>query len=419
MSRLFAAMAALSLPALAMGCPVDAVRLTVRVQSGFRAEHEIARVEISMTPGASCADAAASSRVERRDLVVADQRALGNGTYTASVFEGLQAGLYAVHVAALRPEGRGLAELLTRCHLVRVENDRVLRVPLTTDCVAVSCPGGGSATFTECLAGRCVDPRCDIDDPGTSEFCCDRALLGDACGPETTLCRAASDCATPLACSGPRLCEDGLCIEPDHGSCPDDMFCSARSGSCEPTLADGDAGVPDAAEDLDAGAEDAAPDADEQDAGAPDAAAQIDAAISIDATAGQDAVIAPDSCAGACTPGATSSASCGMCGTSSRTCLPDCTWGSYGACGLEGVCTSGARSSRACGCSGTQSRTCRTDCTWGSYGTCTGTAASCTDSRGATVCEGSQGWRDCGMPGFMRRCTCSGGFWTSCGTCLG
>jgi len=117
MVRVLASCLVVSLAALALGCPASAVRLTVRVQSGLRAEHEIARVEVAMAPGASCAEASASPRIERRDLSISDQRALGDGTFTASVFEGLPAGLYTVRVTALRPEGRGLAEIPSRCHL--------------------------------------------------------------------------------------------------------------------------------------------------------------------------------------------------------------------------------------------------------------------------------------------------------------
>lgn len=63
-----------------------------------------------------------------------------------------------------------------------------------------------------------------------------------------------------------------------------------------------------------------------------------------------------------CNPGAVETNNCGDCGTDSRTCAADCTWGGWTGCQNEGVCSEGA--TQGCGsCGGTQ--TCESNCQWG------------------------------------------------------
>jgi surface antigen len=86
----------------------------------------------------------------------------------------------------------------------------------------------------------------------------------------------------------------------------------------------------------------------------------------------------------ACTPGKTSTASCGNCGTKTRTCGTDCQWGSYGSCSGEGSCTAKATQSQTCNGTGTRTRTCSSSCAWGSWGAC-----SATDAGGGGASDGA------------------------------
>ncbi len=71
-----------------------------------------------------------------------------------------------------------------------------------------------------------------------------------------------------------------------------------------------------------------------------------------------------------CSPGATMSVPCGMCGTNLRTCDTSGHWVD-GTCVGEGVCMAGATMTRTCQVCGTQPATCSDTCQWVG-GTCTG-----------------------------------------------
>src|SRR4051812_48147132 len=63
----------------------------------------------------------------------------------------------------------------------------------------------------------------------------------------------------------------------------------------------------------------------------------------------------------ACSPGETSTESCGKCGTKKRGCTPAGTWGSFGACEGElaaSECSIGETRDKACGKCGTRKDTC-------------------------------------------------------------
>ena len=78
----------------------------------------------------------------------------------------------------------------------------------------------------------------------------------------------------------------------------------------------------------------------------------------------------------ACTPGETGLEDCGQCGTRTRTCAENCTWGGFGACVGQGVCSPGDTENESqtvsCGQCGEQqqqrTRTCTGSCTWGDFG---------------------------------------------------
>jgi len=287
-----------------MGCPSTTSTLTVRVQSGLRAGHEVRFVGVSLFRGSvPCSSTASTLADEGLALVASDQSALGLGTRTVAELGGLAAGTYTVRVQARRP-GAGRPSsgsvLIERCVVTSVTRTRVLRVPLTTDCIGVTCPApAGSPAFDQCLNGRCVDPRCDPGDPSTTSFCCDRSALGSACDEVPTVCRATTDCTPTLECSGAPACVDGVCVEPPEDACPDGQYCDALGGSCEPdpSLGSSDAGPRDAgldaSLDLDAPSPDAlaVPDAASLDAVVPPADTYTDATTE---RPGEDCTLAGD-----------------------------------------------------------------------------------------------------------------------------
>ncbi|MFO0714751.1 MAG: hypothetical protein U0353_33230 [Sandaracinus sp.] len=236
------------------GCEAPGRSLTVRVQSGLRAGHEVRYVEAAVFTGSVACDTTSAPRSEHGLAVTAsDQQSFGAGTLTAGTFEGLPAGLYTVRATFRRPPADSAARpdsgavLVDRCLVTTLTADRVVRIALTTDCLAVECPApDGSEAFSQCLNGRCVDPRCDPDDPSTAAYCCDRATLGALCDAEPTLCARASDCAPTVSCSGAPRCEGGICVEPDDDACEEGAYCDAEADSCrsEPSPPP-DAGTPD------------------------------------------------------------------------------------------------------------------------------------------------------------------------------
>ena len=226
---------------LLAGCPDGPeATLTVRIQTGLRAEHEVRYADAALVAGArACREV--DDFADGREIVATDQAALVDGSFTVREIADLAPGVYTVRARVRRPppdaggDPEDGATLLTRCVTVSITGSRVLRIPLTSDCVNVECPApAGSAAFSECLAGRCVDPRCDPDDPSTAELCCDRALLGDACDDDPTLCRSSEDCEATIACAGTPSCEASVCVEPVEDTCSEGTYCSAESNRCDP-----------------------------------------------------------------------------------------------------------------------------------------------------------------------------------------
>jgi hypothetical protein len=221
---------------LGWGCAPSGASLTVRVQSGLRAGDELRHVRAFLRRGASCEETEVLG-LAGRALERADQAALGAGAITIGDLGPLEPGVYAVQVVGRRPGATGAESgpvLVERCVVTTVTRDRVLRVALTSGCVGVTCPApGGSPELTECLNGRCVDPRCDPDDPATFPYCCDREALGSACDDDPTLCRDASDCDA-VPCAGEPRCVQGVCVEPDEDLCGEGAHCDAAMRACAP-----------------------------------------------------------------------------------------------------------------------------------------------------------------------------------------
>ncbi len=242
-----------ALAALVVGCETRAT-LTVRVQSGLRAGPEVGYVDARLHRGSVPCDASADTLAGGgRGLSVGDQGSLESGSATVAEFGGLAPGIFTVRVVLRRPPlgGRVPADgeaLIARCVVVSLTNDRVVRVPLTTDCLDVSCPlPMGSPSFDQCLNGTCVDPRCDVDDPSTAEFCCDRSLPSADCDTRGAVCGRDGDCDETASCTGPRGCREGVCVEPIEDDCPAGQYCAASLDAClEEGAAPPDAGSPDA-----------------------------------------------------------------------------------------------------------------------------------------------------------------------------
>ncbi|MFO0557760.1 MAG: hypothetical protein U0269_07045 [Polyangiales bacterium] len=122
---------------------------------------------------------------------------------------------------------------------------------------------------------------------------------------------------------------------------------------------------------------------------------------------------------GTCVPGTMGSERCGNCGTRTRLCNADCSWGAWGACGGAGACAAGATESRACGFCGTQTRRCAADCSWELWSACTGSrdcAPGTVDTTGCGTCGQRTCGADCRWPAACSGCRCDAR--TQCGfTC--
>jgi hypothetical protein len=269
----------------ASSCVDDRRSLTVRVVSSVQAELRLRYIEARLFEGARPCSPADSEVLDTaaRAVVRADQEALSSRAgLSLRAFEGLRPGVYTL-LAQFREPGDGPTVdsgplLASRCVVLTLSGDRVVRVALTAECLGVACPSpDGDPRYTECLNGRCVDPRCDEVDPATEPLCCDRSALGAACDDDPTICRADEDCGAPLSdCFAGRRCVEGACLEPTTDLCPAGRYCDVVTRQCEALpMEAADAGAPDAGS-LDASM-------------GPDAAS-----IPMDAPATPDGFVAPD-----------------------------------------------------------------------------------------------------------------------------
>lgn len=329
----------------------DAVQLTVDVRTDWQpfVDFDAVETEISRAPfedgSPSSGGRSVRTEVDGDDDYLAGQRVVE--------LDDLDTGRVFVRVTLRNGAGAPVAQRVVDLELAE---SFALTVVLTRDCRTVTCPGSGDPPgLSECLNGRCVDPRCTTSSP---EYCAAAVCVADA------------DCPAGAGCDDTR-CEGGVCL-------------------CEsPT-------------DLDAGPG--------FDGGAPDAGVD-GGAIGVDAGPTPDT--GPCGAGAACAPGEVQSGvTCGMCGTEERTCGSDCAWGAWSCVG-EGVCVAGTTQTdtQACGAcnSGTRTRTrtCSSSCTWGSwssYGACSGatgcapgstTACANGDSCGHRVCQSDCTWSGC------------------------
>ncbi len=255
-----------SLATLVAACEKDEILLSVDVQTGLVPGPEFDRIETTLfrTAGGRF-DPNEVDRIITQDVRFPDRFERGR---RVAEFTGLTPGVRSVRVRLFRPADTGGALLVERWVRVKFSGSYALLVRLDRDCVAATCPSpGGSPAFTECLAGRCVDPECDVSDPSTyADHCCDPLAPSADC-PNILYCNDVSECAAVGACAEAQ-CIEGACVEsPIADACAPVEWCdpSPVSGGCRPLMSVGDAGLRDAG--ADAGDSDAGVDGGDSDAG--------------------------------------------------------------------------------------------------------------------------------------------------------
>lgn len=227
---------ALSLSVATTGCSDDGASLTVLVATGLVPGPEFTFVEVNIVDTGDVRTGVAIQRTTEARAIFGNAFARGK---RVAEFQGLAPGEYVAVVTLLRTDG---SPLIRRRVRVAIDSDFVLVVHLTRDCVGVMCPQpGGSAALTECLAGHCVDPRCNPPDP---EFC-----------PEVTFCLEDTDCPSTASCATAR-CVGGVCEEEmNDDACPLESYCdpTPMSGGCTVLPVSPDAGALDDASSDDLG----------------------------------------------------------------------------------------------------------------------------------------------------------------------
>lgn len=136
---------------------------------------------------------------------------------------------------------RGESALVDRTATLRVRGLSAVTLVMSRACLGRACPDpGGAPTTSACLAGECVETRCNETE---APFC-------------VAQCTASAECAVRADCASGR-CLDGLCFAvADHTRCAVGEACHPDLGCLAfPARPDGgppvepDAAVPDAARD--------------------------------------------------------------------------------------------------------------------------------------------------------------------------
>ncbi|MBK8169557.1 MAG: hypothetical protein IPK60_04340 [Sandaracinaceae bacterium] len=212
--------------------------LEVQVVTGLVPGPEFASVLTEVSPGTGTT--AGTIVPLRVPVVFGREFAAGRSVAT---FPNLAHGIYTVWVHLYRPNGQILIERRVQ---INYTGSYVLRVHLTRDCLpsVITCPEpGGSPEYTECLEGRCVDPRCNPQDEATRVYC-----------PSVAFCLNDAECTDPVAACAMNKCVSGICTPTQvEGTCATQWCDPDTSGGCMP-LQEPDAGT-DAGFEMDAGIE--------------------------------------------------------------------------------------------------------------------------------------------------------------------
>ncbi len=236
-----------------LGCPGAARTLTIDVQTDLVPGAELGFLAIDLFEGAVPRGTGTTRSRSLMTVPLLSEAEDYRRGHRVAELAGLSAGTYTVRVAARRPAPLGLAAdagtlLVERRVVVLLDGDRVVRVVLSASCVGVSCPrAGDSDALSQCLNGRCIDPRCDPSRPESSGLCC----TGPGC-ETSALCDDPADCTT-ASCADPS-CVDGACVAVDRpGACGETEYCDRSARACLPlpSTSPPDAGASDAAAPLD------------------------------------------------------------------------------------------------------------------------------------------------------------------------
>lgn len=161
-------LSALGVALVAAGCESShgLLTLTIDVQTDLVPSYEFAFVEVVVSDGAGGCDESLDGIYQRgRVAVLGDARSFRAGLRVGEITD-LSPGPYTVRATLRRPPSDPTSPpdtgpvLVRRCIAMVVTASRVVRLHLTSECIGVECPApGGSAAFTECLAGRASASR--------------------------------------------------------------------------------------------------------------------------------------------------------------------------------------------------------------------------------------------------------------------
>ncbi len=227
---------------LAGGCASKDTFLAVSVSTELVAGVEFEEVEVILYEGASTTD----GRLQYRRIIhQANFPEDYSKLQTVAEFEAVPHGDYLICSRLLNPDETVLVESCTAVSLS--QKTYVTDAALTRGCIVsdVKCPltdGQVSQGLIKCLAGQCVDPKCDPSNPATRIYCPE---LFEFCTDEDV-----SSCPDVASCAE-KVCASGICTaRPVGGACNANEYCDTDpdDGGCKPLpnlQAIGDAGVPD------------------------------------------------------------------------------------------------------------------------------------------------------------------------------
>ncbi len=227
------------------------------------------------------------------------------------------------------------------------------------------CEDGDKCT----LEDKCVSGKCE---PGPAPNCDDgNVCTDDWCEPDKGCVHANNfaSCDDKNACTNLDHCQDGVCVGGGAVGCNDGNPCT--DDQCDP--ASGCYFPPNTAKCDDTN---------------PNTCNDQCSNGTCSGTGGQ------------CPSGQTQTEPCGSggCGTRTRTCTSNCTWGEWTGCALNSgaECWFGQAEERSCPYCGTDRRVCGSDCRWGPWGGCYGECKPATPCQGVPLCaKGGSCGPDC------------------------
>jgi hypothetical protein len=216
--RVGAEIVVMTLAALSGCSGNDRVAVSVDVRTDLRPGTEFVSVE-TRAAHEPIGSASAPETIVLDDLAGADFIA----GHRVAELEDLPHGTLYIEVRLIGTSGE---TLLSRTTILEVTANYAVTLVLSRTCAGVLCPAEGDPPdFSACVGGRCVDPRCTVED---TTYCGEpQCTADDACPADG--CRAG-------------VCSDRVCLlSPDDGRCAAGETCRP-DGSCAPAVVD--SGVP-------------------------------------------------------------------------------------------------------------------------------------------------------------------------------